>query len=156
LASGPVDWGVAQRVAVRVAGKEPLAASYHSDRLAPDFAELTTGAAELVAQATGLRSAGGPARAGVVGRDGWVTANLASFDRLLRPFTDKLAVRLDQRRGWRALPTGGTRRAAGVEVGALIWLCPTWAGRQACCSTDEPREALAQRRWVPASCQGSD
>ena len=123
MASGPVDWGTAQRVAVRVAGREPLAASYHYDRLAEDFAELTTEAEELVAQATGLRSAGGPARARVVGRDGWIKANLASFDRLLRPFTDKLAERLDQRTGWRAVPTTFTRRAAGVEIGVLLgWM----------------------------------
>jgi coenzyme F420 biosynthesis associated uncharacterized protein len=123
LASGPVDWGVAQRVAVRVAGREPLAASYHYDRLATDFAELTTEAEELVAQATGLRSSGGPARARVVGRDGWIKANLASFDRLLRPFTDKLAERLDQRTGWRAVPATFTRRAAGVEIGVLLgWM----------------------------------
>ena len=34
---GPVDWGLAERVAVRVAGREPLASSYHYARLAADF-----------------------------------------------------------------------------------------------------------------------
>ena len=64
----PVDWGLAERVAIRVSGHEPLAASYHYDRLAADFAEVTSQAEELVAAATGLRSASGPARARVVDR----------------------------------------------------------------------------------------
>jgi coenzyme F420 biosynthesis associated uncharacterized protein len=123
LPPGPIDWGVAQRVAVRVAGREPLAASYHYDRLASDFGELTTEAEELVAQATGLRSAAGPARARVVEREGWIRANLASFDRLLRPLTDKLGERLEQQNGWRAVPASVARRAAGAEVGVVLgWM----------------------------------
>ncbi|HEY8544727.1 MAG TPA: zinc-dependent metalloprotease, partial [Acidimicrobiales bacterium] len=129
-AAGPVDWGIAERVAVRVAGREPLAASYHYDRLAADFAEVTTEAEELVAEATGLRSAGGPARARVVGRDGWVRANLASFDRLLRPFTEKIAERLDAHTGIRALPAQLTRRTAGLEVGVLLgWMATRVLGQ---------------------------
>ncbi|HEY7138056.1 MAG TPA: zinc-dependent metalloprotease, partial [Acidimicrobiia bacterium] len=65
----------------------------------------------------------GPARARVVGRDGWIRANLASFDRLLRPFTDKLAERFDQSSGWRSVSSTFTRRAAGVEIGVLLgWM----------------------------------
>ena len=59
----PVAWDLAERVAVRVAGREPLAHSYHYASLEPDFAELTAEAEELVAKETGLRSASGPARA---------------------------------------------------------------------------------------------
>jgi coenzyme F420 biosynthesis associated uncharacterized protein len=119
----PVDWGVAQRTAVRVAGQEPLAASYHYDRLAADFAEATAEAEELVAEATGLRSASGPARARVVDRAGWVDANVASFQRLLRPVTDKLVERSADRSGVRAVPSVLARRAAGVEVGLLLgWI----------------------------------
>jgi coenzyme F420 biosynthesis associated uncharacterized protein len=127
---GPVDWRVAERVAVRVAGREPLAASYHYDRLAADFSELTTEAEELVAQATGLQSAAGPARARVVERDGWIQANLASFDRLLRPFTDKLGERLENQTGWRAVPATMARRAAGVEVGVVLgWMATRVLGQ---------------------------
>jgi coenzyme F420 biosynthesis associated uncharacterized protein len=119
----PVDWGLAERVAVRVAGHEPLAASYHYPSLAADFAELTGQAEELVEQATGLRSASGPARARVVDRGDWVRANLASFGRLLRPVTERMAERLDERRGPGAVLGGVSRRAAGVEIGALLgWM----------------------------------
>src|SRR6476619_5779627 len=91
---GPVDWGLAERIAVRVSGREPFADSYHYASLAPDFEELTAEAEELVADATGLRSLHGPARARVTDRAGWVTANIASFRRLLRPVTDRIGPRL--------------------------------------------------------------
>lgn len=127
---GPVDWRVAQNVAVRVAGREPLAASYHYERLAADFAELTTEAEALVSKATGLRSAAGPARARVVERDGWIRANLASFDRLLRPLTDKLGARLEDKTGWRAVPATLARRTAGVEVGVVLgWMATRVLGQ---------------------------
>ena len=114
----PVDWGLAEKVAVRVAGREPLAASYHYDRLTADFDELTAQAEALVERATGLRSASGPARARVVDRSDWVRANLASFGRLLRPLTERMAERLDERRGpsaagRRVLAPGRGRRGRG-------------------------------------------
>jgi coenzyme F420 biosynthesis associated uncharacterized protein len=126
----PVDWGLAEKVAVRVAGREPLAASYHYDRLTTDFDEFTAQAEALVERATGLRSARGPARARVVDRGDWVRANLASFGRLLRPLTDRLAERLEQQRGPTAALGGFSRRAAGVEVGALLgWMATRVLGQ---------------------------
>ena len=59
-----VDWSLAEKVAVRAAGREPFAESYHYASLAADFEELTALAEEQVAAATGLRSAAGAARAG--------------------------------------------------------------------------------------------
>jgi coenzyme F420 biosynthesis associated uncharacterized protein len=120
---GPVDWGLAERVAVRVAGREPLAASYHYPRLAEDFAELTAQAEDLVTRATGLVSAAGPARARVVDRGDWVRANLASFGRLLRPLTDRMAERLNEQRGAMTLVGGVSRQVAALEVGMLLgWM----------------------------------
>jgi coenzyme F420 biosynthesis associated uncharacterized protein len=118
VANGPVDWSMAERVAVRVGGRDPFQSSYHYDSLAPDFAELTSEAEELVAAATGLRSLSGPARARVTDRAGWVRANIKSFSRLLRPITDKL----DERMGSSKL-TPLARRATGAELGALLgWM----------------------------------
>jgi len=114
----PVDWALAERIAIRASGREPFAESYHYDSLAPDFAELTAEAEELVYRATGLRSTAGPARARVTDRAGWVHANVASFSRLLRPLTEKLGDRMGESR---IAPL--TRRAAGAEVGVLLgWM----------------------------------
>lgn len=113
-----IDWGLAERVAVKVAGSEPFAGSYHAESLEPDFAELTAEAESLVAGATGLRSLAGPARARVTDRAGWVRANVASFQRLLRPLTDKVGERLAS-----GPMAPVARKAAGAEVGALLgWM----------------------------------
>ncbi len=113
-----VDWALAERIATRVAGTEPFAGSYHADSLGPDFAELTVEAEALVEAETGLRSAAGPARARVTDRAGWVHANVASFQRLLRPLTDRMGEKLA------AGPFAPVaRKAAAVEVGALLgWM----------------------------------
>src|SRR5437660_10903079 len=87
--SEPVAWDLAERVAVRVAGREPFSESYHYASLQPDFDEFTAQAEELVAAETGLRSLAGPARARVTDRTGWNRPNLASFQRMLRPLTDR-------------------------------------------------------------------
>ncbi len=117
-APGAVDWALAERVAVKVAGREPFAQSYHYDSLAPDFEELTVQAEELVAQTTGLRSLAGPARARVTDRAGWIRANIASFQRLLRPLISKFEERMN---GNTMSPI--TRKAAGAEMGAMLgWM----------------------------------
>ncbi|MBV9934578.1 MAG: zinc-dependent metalloprotease [Actinobacteria bacterium] len=115
--SDPIAWDLAERVAVRVAGREPFADSYHYASLQPDFDELTAEAEELVAAETGLRSLAGPARARVTDRAGWVRANIASFQRLLRPVTDKLGSRLA------GAPIAPMRALAGAELGTLLgWM----------------------------------
>src|SRR3954454_17614481 len=114
----PVDWTLAERIAVRVSGREPFAESYHYASLLPDFEELTAEAEELVYAATGLRSLAGPARARVTDRAGWVRANVASFSRLLRPFTDKLGERMGD-----AKLSSVASRATGAELGLLLgWM----------------------------------
>ncbi len=114
---GPVDWQLARRVAVRAAGREPFAESYLSHSLQPDFEEATAEAEELVAAATGLRSLSGPARARVTDRSGWIGANVSSFQRLLRPLTDKLEARTG------AVTGAVASRVAGLEVGLLLgWM----------------------------------
>src|SRR4051794_8719678 len=116
----PISWDLAERIAVRVAGREPFADSYHYASLEPDFAEFTAEAEELVAEETGLRSLAGPARARVTDRAGWVEANIASFRRLLRPLTDRLAANAAMSSA-RVAPIA--RTIAGAEVGALLgWM----------------------------------
>ena len=76
---GAVDWGLAEKVALRSVGREPFAESYHYQSLSRDFLELTALAEDQVADATGLRSLTGSARARVTDRQGWVRANIASL-----------------------------------------------------------------------------
>lgn len=85
-----VDWEFARTVAKRFAREESFADSYHADSLESDLLELTTQAEELVQLETGLISTAGPAKARVTDRMGWVDANLASFDRLLRPLIGRM------------------------------------------------------------------
>jgi coenzyme F420 biosynthesis associated uncharacterized protein len=123
--AAPIDWALAERVAARVAGSDPFARSYHYASLEPDFAELTAEAEELVAEATGLRSLAGPARARVTDRAGWVKANVASFQRLLRPLTDKVGERMD-----RSPLAPVARRITGTEVGVILgWMATRVLGQ---------------------------
>ena len=108
-------------------GSEPFAESYHYASLDPDFAELTAQAEELVADATGLRSLAGPARARVADRAGWVRANIASFQRLLRPLT-------------RQARASGCRAERARAVSRRRSPAP----RSACCSAGCRRRVLGQ------------
>ena len=134
--AGPVDWQLARRVAVRAAGREPFAESYLAQSLQRDFDEATAEAEELVAEATGLRSLAGPARARVTDRAGWVEANVGSFQRLLKPLTDKLDGRTGQITGAVA------SRVAGVEIGMLLgWMSARVLGQYDMLVVDEPAQA---------------
>jgi coenzyme F420 biosynthesis associated uncharacterized protein len=117
-APDPVAWDLAEKVAKRVAGREPLADSYLYDSLEPDFAEFTAEAEELVEGVTGLRSLAGPARARVTDRAGWIKANVASFQRLLRPVLDKVGPRMADSP---IAPIG--RQIAGAQLGTMLgWM----------------------------------
>ncbi|MCY4067879.1 MAG: zinc-dependent metalloprotease [Acidimicrobiaceae bacterium] len=116
-AGDPVDWGLARRVALRTARREPYTAPRWRDGLEEDFARCTALAEELVAECTGLRSKSGPARGAVTGRAGWIDANLASFRRLLSPVAAKLSSGANT-------PTARlARRVAGIELGVMLgWM----------------------------------
>jgi coenzyme F420 biosynthesis associated uncharacterized protein len=110
----PIDWALAERVARRVSGREPLAASYLAGSLRDDFEAVTAEAEALVAEHTGLR-APGPARAQVVDRSSWVSANISSMQRLLAPLMARVGERMASSR---VAPIG--RRVAGTETGVLL------------------------------------
>jgi coenzyme F420 biosynthesis associated uncharacterized protein len=115
--SGTIDWALAERVAERISGQDPFAASYHAAGLERDFTEFTERAQAYVEAETGIHSLAGPARARVVDRADWVRANLASYRRLLRPVLDKLE---DRMAGPAAAVSG---KVAGAELGALLgWM----------------------------------
>jgi coenzyme F420 biosynthesis associated uncharacterized protein len=130
-----VAWGLAERVAVRVAGHEPLARSYHYTSLSPDFEELTATAEELVFQELGFRSLRGPARAVVVDRADWVRANIGSMRRLLRPLTERLGRSL---RGPLAIPA---QSLSAIEVGTMLgWMATRVLGQYDALLFDEENE----------------
>lgn len=110
----PVDWRLAETVARRVAGREPLAVSYLGGSLARDFAAVTVEAEAAVADLTGLVSPS-PARAAVLDRSGWVAANVRSMRRLLEPFTARVGERMAKSP---IAPVG--RRVAAAELGFLL------------------------------------
>lgn len=114
--SEAVDWEVARRFAKRFAGVEPYRAPAYRAALEADFDRYTAQAEELVAEYTGLRSQSGRARGRVTGREGWIDANLASFRRLLRPITSKLADKMDS----------STSRFAGGFAGAELGILLGW------------------------------
>ena len=85
-----VDWDTARSVAARISKDDGFATSYRAEGLREDMAILTPQAEKLVQAETGLISLAGAARGKVVDRAEWVDANLASFDRLMRPLLAKL------------------------------------------------------------------
>jgi len=135
----PVSWDMAERVAVRVAGRDPYQDSYHYASLQPDFEELTAEAEELVTAETGLRPLTGPARARVTDRAGWVKANIASFQRMLRPLTERLAQRMPS--GPAVAPlTQVARTISGVELGTMLgWMSTRVLGQYDLLLVEEER-----------------
>jgi coenzyme F420 biosynthesis associated uncharacterized protein len=117
----PVDWDLAARLGARLAERGGIVVPAKLARLEADFAEHTSRAEALVEEATGLRSSAGPARARVVDRADWVRANVASFQRLLRPLTDKVGEQLGA--SGKPGPLNVARRVTGAEVGLLLgWM----------------------------------
>src|SRR5947209_9612808 len=145
----PISWELAERIAVRVAGREPFADSYHYASLEPDFAEFTAEAEELVAAETGLRSLSGPARARVTDRAGWVRANLASFRRLLKPITEKLGNRMTP-----GPLTPVAQAITGAEVGGLLGGWRRGSSGSTTCSSPStriPRSRTSSTTSAPTS-----
>ncbi len=114
----PVDWDLARRVATRVARRQPFSQSYWSPELVADFDRFTAQAEDLVAETTGLRSHSGAARARVTDREGWIDANLLTFQRMMGPLLDKLGPKMSA-----GAMAGVGRKVAGAELGVLLgWM----------------------------------
>ncbi|GAC1517493.1 MAG: zinc-dependent metalloprotease [Acidimicrobiales bacterium] len=123
--TGPIAWDIAAKVAAKVGGRDAFASSYLYSSLHADFEELTAQAEELVTAETGLRPLLGPARARVTDRAGWVDANIASFQRLLRPVLARFEKRLVEAGSSPVArlvqPVG--RTVTGAQVGTLLgWM----------------------------------
>ena len=112
----PVDWGLAERLARRVAGHDPLESSYLAASLQADFDAVTARAEHARRGVHRPRlPPDDPARALVLDRQHWVDANLRSFRNTLEPFTSKVGERMAQSP---FAPAG--RAVAGAEMGVLM------------------------------------
>lgn len=118
MSTDTVDWDIAKKFAYKAAGHDPYQARRYREGLEDDFDRYTAQAEKLVEQCTGLRSLSGTARGRVTNRQGWIDANLASFQRLLRPVVAKLDEHIN-RGAMRGL--GG--KIAGAELGVMLgWM----------------------------------
>ncbi|MEZ5340799.1 MAG: zinc-dependent metalloprotease [Acidimicrobiales bacterium] len=121
-----VDWDLARKVASRISARKPHATASTWGSLEDDFLELTPVAEDLVEKETGLRSLDGVARARATDRAGWVDANLASFDRLLRPLLESFDNDDEPGRFGRiTAPVSDALgpKAAAMQVGGLLgWM----------------------------------
>jgi coenzyme F420 biosynthesis associated uncharacterized protein len=146
--SGMVDWAMARRTAEWLLLRHPAPAGYRPADVQADFEELTAQAEELVAEATGLRSPSGPARARVTDRAGWVGANVSSIQRLLGPTLQKLETRQAENSPTPTLPAwiprplaGAGRVVSGAQLGlVLAWLSTRVLGQYDLLLTDEATE----------------
>ena len=111
----PVDWGLAQRVAQRVAGRDPLETSYLAASLPERLRRChQPGRGSSSASSPDCWLAGSPARARVLDRQRWVRGQHRSASAaLLMPFTRRVAS------GW--------PRAALAPVGRAGGRAPRWA-----------------------------
>jgi coenzyme F420 biosynthesis associated uncharacterized protein len=120
-----------------------LPAPNRPDLLQADCDDLVSQAEDLVAEATGLRSASGPARARVTDRPGWVHANVASFQRLVGPHLDRLTpARLAPSgplSGCLSGPlTAAGRSITGTQMGVVLgWLSTRVLGQYDLLLTEE-------------------
>lgn len=134
-AASPIDWGRAERIAVRIANRRPAPAGE------PVAGAHDIGAIEdQIEEVTGLRSLAGPAQVHVIDRTEWIQANIASFQRLLAPLFERWQGK--QRAGGPAAAV--TRQIAGAEFGAMLgWMSTRVLGQyDLLVGRDTPAEAF--------------
>ena len=118
-AAEPVDWGLAERVAAKVAHRRSSPTSAPTDHF--DLARLDVAdIADRIERETGLRSALGDPRIQLIERDQWVRANIDSFRHMLAPLFERMA----ERTANKPQILGSAMRAiTGSEIGVLLgWM----------------------------------
>jgi coenzyme F420 biosynthesis associated uncharacterized protein len=118
VAPSMVDWDLARKVAAGALLLKPAPATYRSSPLQAQFDELTARAELLVSESTGLHSAHGSARAKVVDRPGWASANVRSMQRLVGSALTVRETEHGPRLGKHALAVG--RVATGTQLGLML------------------------------------
>ncbi len=111
--SGLVDWALAERIALTLAGTGPSWDGAGEEALRAESER----AVKLVRRYTGLRPRGRIPGAELVGRDEWVRTNLASFREMSTEVEQRMAEHVRVAGGTNGATSGLTSAAAGVEVG---------------------------------------
>lgn len=111
-----VDWGVAVRVGRTIAGGGPPTTAEERDEVRRDLAAVSARADELVRSFTGIVPSEPMAPPVVVGRDGWIRANIEGLQPLFGRLAEKVATTL----GGTGLSRTLARAALGVQVGVLL------------------------------------
>ncbi|MGH9079888.1 MAG: zinc-dependent metalloprotease, partial [Acidimicrobiales bacterium] len=122
-----IDWALADRVGAWGSRRTTTAAGYRPAAMQRDFTDMTARAERLVAEATGLAPPS-LARAKVIDRAEWVSANIGSFQRLLGPTLVKVASNKPPSPLANAAP-GLSRGLAGVSrslTGGQLGLVLAW------------------------------
>jgi coenzyme F420 biosynthesis associated uncharacterized protein len=142
-----IDWRTADRVARWAAGRTSAPASYRPAEMQRDFDQMVLRAEALVTAATGLEVPG-PARGRVIDRPGWVSANVASFQRLLGPTLAKVAatktpsVFASSAPGLARQLAGASRSLSGTQLGlVLAWMSTRVLGQYDLLLTDAVDQA---------------
>jgi coenzyme F420 biosynthesis associated uncharacterized protein len=110
-----VDWGLAERVALALAGQGP-----QWEGTDEELRVESERAAQLVRRYTGLKPRARLPEAELVGRAEWARVNLATFRDMSAGIEEQLGDRLNVSGDSRGLPGTLTRAAAGAEVGLAV------------------------------------
>jgi len=111
-----IDWPLAVRVASIVGGRGPETTPSERADVWRDFEEFTHRSDELVRGFTGLSPSDPAPDPIVLDRNGWVRANVESFQGLIRPLAEKITESIVVRGPMRRV----TSAAVGVQVGVLL------------------------------------
>jgi coenzyme F420 biosynthesis associated uncharacterized protein len=137
-----IDWGLADRVGGWTSRRTSTSAAYRPAAMQREFTDMTARAERLVAEATGLAPSS-LARAKVIDRAEWVSANIASFQRLLGPTLAKVAANRPQSPLANAAPglsrglAGVSRSLTGTQLGlVLAWMSTRVLGQYDLLLTD--------------------
>ena len=114
-AESPIDWRRAEHIAMRISGRH----AEHGIAASVDVSHMIGRLEDQIEATTGLRSLAGPASVGVIDRQAWIRANIASFQHLLAPLIDQWSSKVSMN-GVAARISG---QLAGAELGALLgWM----------------------------------
>jgi coenzyme F420 biosynthesis associated uncharacterized protein len=110
-----VDWGLAERVGLALAGQGP-----QWEGTDEELRVESERAARLVRRYTGLKPRARLPKAELVGRAEWARVNLATFRDMSAGIEEQLGERLNVSGSSRGLPATLTSAAAGAEVGLAV------------------------------------